>query len=62
MRDINEVLREKEAALAQINRELEALRIVAPLLEEQSTEATAPPKITPERAESEAQALRKRWP
>jgi len=61
MRDINEVLREKEAALAKINREVEALRIVAPLLEE-SAEATAPPKMEPERAEAEQKPLRKRWP
>ena len=62
MKDINEVLHEKEAALDRIKRELEALGIVAPLLAEESTEATAPPKITPERAESEPQPLRKRWP
>ena len=62
MRDINEVLREKEAALARIGRELEALRMVAPLLAEESTETIAPPKMTSERAESEPQPLRKRWP
>jgi hypothetical protein len=62
MRDINEVLREKEAAIARINRELEALRIVAPLLEEQTTDTTAPPKVTPQHAESEPESLRKRWP
>lgn len=62
MRDINEVLREKEAALARINRELEALRIVAPLLAEESTATLTPPKMEPERAESEAKPLRKRWP
>jgi hypothetical protein len=62
MRDINEVLREKEAALAQINRELEALRIVAPLLTEESAQPVDPPKMEPERAESEPKFLRKRWP
>jgi len=62
MRDINEVLREKEAALARINQELEALRIVAPLLAEESAEPAAPPKMEPERAESEQKPLRKRWP
>jgi hypothetical protein len=62
MRDINEVLREKEAALARINRELEALRIAAPLLAEESTETAIPPKIEPERVESETKPLRKRWP
>ena len=62
MRDINEVLREKEAALARINRDLEALRIVAPLLAEESTETAAPPKMEPERAETEQKPLRKRWP
>jgi len=62
MRDINEVLREKEAALAQTNRELEALRIVAPLLVEESSETSAPPKIPPEHAESEPKTLRQRWP
>jgi len=62
MRDINEVLREKEAALAKINREVEALRVVAPLLAEESAEATPPPKMEPERVESETKPLRKRWP
>jgi len=62
MRDINEVLREKEAALAQINRELEALRIVAPLLTEESAQPMDLPKMEPERAESEPKFLRKRWP
>jgi hypothetical protein len=63
MRDITEVLREKETALAQVKRELEALRTVAPLLAEESTETiAAPPKMAPERAESEPETLRKRWP
>ena len=62
MRDINAVLREKEADLARINREVEALRIVAPLLAEESTETTAPPKMEPERAETETKPMRKRWP
>ena len=62
MRDINEVLREKEAALARLNRELEALRLVAPLLEEESTETVVPPKMEPERSEGEFKPLRKRWP
>ena len=62
MRDINEVLREKEAALAQVNREVEALRLVAPLLAEEPAETVAPPKMEPERAETEQKPLRKRWP
>jgi hypothetical protein len=61
MRDINEVLREREAAMARIRREIEALRIVEPLLADESTETTAP-KMTPQRAENESQPVRKRWP
>jgi hypothetical protein len=62
MRDIKEVLREKEAALAQVSRELEALRLVAPLLGEQPSETEAAPKMAPERAEGQARSVRKHWP
>jgi hypothetical protein len=37
MRDIGEVLNEKELQLEQVRREIEALRVVAPLLEDDST-------------------------
>ena len=62
MRDINEVLREKEAELARINRELEALRMVAPLLDEHSSAGSLPPNIGPQRASVEPQPVQKRWP
>jgi len=61
MRDINEVLREKEAELARISRELEALRMVAPLLDEHSSEGRVP-NIGPQRATFEPEPIRKRWP
>jgi hypothetical protein len=62
MRDINQVLREKEAELARINRELEALHMVAPLLDEHSGEGRVPPNIGPQRATFEPEPIRKRWP
>ena len=36
MRDIYEVLKQKEADCARLRREIEALRIVMPLMDEQS--------------------------
>lgn len=51
MRDINEVIREKEAELARINEELSALRITLRLLFNESTEAP-----TGSRTESEKPA------
>ena len=62
MRDINEVLREKEAEFARINREIEALRMVALLLDEHSSAERVPPNIGPQRATVEPQPVRKRWP
>ncbi|PYV84823.1 MAG: hypothetical protein DMG93_03455 [Acidobacteria bacterium] len=62
MKDINEVLREKEAELARISREIEALRMVAPLLAEHSSAERVPPNIGPQRAITEPEPLRKRWP
>jgi uncharacterized membrane protein YccC len=61
MKNINEVLREKEEALARLTREVEALRIAAPLLAEQSNETVAAP-IGPQRAVSEPEPFRNRWP
>ncbi len=39
MRDVHEVLREKEQALERVRREAEALRIVAPLLAQEVTDS-----------------------
>ncbi len=39
MRDIQEVLRQKEAELRRLEKEIEALRIVAPLLNDEGKEA-----------------------
>jgi hypothetical protein len=41
MKDINEVLRKKEADLQQLQREVEALRVAARLLSEETEAATA---------------------
>ena len=62
MKDINQILREKEAELTRISREVEALRLVAPLLADQFTQAAAPPSMGPQRAASEPEPVRKRWP
>lgn len=47
MRNIYEVLRQKEADIERLKKELQALRVVAPLLEEELlTEAqTVPPTV-----------------
>ena len=45
MKNAHEVLREKEAQLNVVSREVEALRIVAPLLVD---EAEIPPKMPPQ--------------
>jgi hypothetical protein len=46
MKNIYEVLRQKEADIEQVKKELQALRIVAPLLEEDlSPELQAPPPV-----------------
>jgi hypothetical protein len=41
MRNINEVLREKEAELQRLEKEIEALRLAASLLNEEGTAAAA---------------------
>jgi hypothetical protein len=40
MKDVNKVLREKELQLEQVRLEVESLKIVAPLLEEEKPEAS----------------------
>ena len=46
MRNIYEVMRQKEADIEQLKKELQALRVVAPLLEEDLTpEVQAPPSV-----------------
>ena len=46
MRNIYEVMRQKEADIEQLKKELQALRVVAPLLEEDLTpEVQAPPPV-----------------
>lgn len=57
MRDINEVIREKEAELARVNEELSALRLTARLLSEDRTEQSSvsreeSPKTAPLRIKS----------
>jgi len=44
MRNIYEVLRQKEAEIEQLKRELQALRVVVPLLEE---DLVAEPQVVP---------------
>jgi hypothetical protein len=46
MKDIYQVLREKEQAVARLRREIEALRFCAPMLAE-SGEAVQPPSPSP---------------
>jgi hypothetical protein len=55
MRDINEILRKKEAALQQLQREVEALRIAARVLSEE-TEAYARPQAASSYASPEQPA------
>ncbi|MGH9501026.1 MAG: hypothetical protein ACRD3L_17945 [Terriglobales bacterium] len=57
MRNLIEVLREKETALARVRQEVEALRYVAPLLFEQNDEFRSRPEL----AWPEA-APQNRWP
>jgi len=47
MRNIYEVLRQKEADIERLKKELQALRVVAPLLEEEllAEVQTAPPAV-----------------
>ena len=51
MKDIYQVLREKEQAVARLRREIEALRFCAPMLAE-SGEAVQPPSPSPTPATS----------
>lgn len=44
MRDIREVLNEKEIQLDTVRREVDALRLVAPLLAEESDDVRKPPQ------------------
>jgi hypothetical protein len=57
MRNLLEVLREKETDLARVRQEVEALRFVAPLLFERPDQFSSPPEL------SWAEAPQKnRWP
>jgi hypothetical protein len=44
MKDINEILRKKEVDLQQLHREVDALRIVARLLSEETDATVYPPR------------------
>jgi|HubBroStandDraft_6_1064221.scaffolds.fasta_scaffold09520_2 hypothetical protein len=55
MKDIYQVLREKEQAIARVRRELEALRFCAPMLAE-AAEPLQPPASAP------ASPVVNRWP
>jgi hypothetical protein len=46
MKNVYEVLRQKELELARLEKEVEALRVAAPLLSEESTSETATSKPT----------------
>ena len=52
MRNINEVLTEKQREMYELKRQIDALQIVAPMLNEQGDQPATPPQ--PEGA--------KRWP
>jgi hypothetical protein len=45
MKNIYEVLRQKEAEVERLKKELQALRVVAPLLEEELTAEVTPPPV-----------------
>ncbi|HET9741490.1 MAG TPA: hypothetical protein VFQ00_01965 [Terriglobales bacterium] len=47
MRDIHEVIRQKEGDIDRLHREIEALRLAAKLLEESSEVAARPAATTP---------------
>ena len=59
MKDVYEVLREKELQKEQVEREVECLKIVAPLLSEESEQETLPEETKPE---FKAPAKRRMWP
>jgi hypothetical protein len=46
MKNVYEVLRQKELELAKLEKEVEALRVAAPLLSEEKEPAAEPPKPT----------------
>jgi len=57
MRDVNEVLRAKEIHIEQLGREIEALRLVAPLLND-DTDAGSLADAPGNRTESDVQSVR----
>ena len=50
MRDLYQVLREKEQEIIRVRQEIEALRAIIPLLAEEGDEDSAPPLYAPLRA------------
>ena len=54
MKDANEVLQQKEAQLAHVRREIEGLRIVAPLLSDESPSESSAEEILDRGPGSEA--------
>jgi hypothetical protein len=59
LKNIYEVLREKELQKARIEREVECLKIVAPLLSEENEPEAVPEETKPE---ANATAKRRTWP
>jgi hypothetical protein len=59
LKDIYEVLREKELQKARVEREVECLKIVAPLLSEESEREAVPEETKPE---AKAPVKRRTWP
>jgi hypothetical protein len=59
LKDIHEVLREKELQKARVEREIECLKIVAPLLSEESERKAVPEDTKPE---ANAPVKRRIWP
>jgi hypothetical protein len=61
LKDIYEVLREKELQRARVEGEVECLKIVAPLLSEESEREAVPEETEPE-PEAKAALKRRIWP
>jgi hypothetical protein len=61
MRDVGEVLNEKEIQLSVVRREVDALRLVAPLLAEESDGVKKPPQSVDQDAITDA-PVKKKWP
>ena len=59
MKEVYEVLREKELQKARVEREVECLKIVAPLLSEESEREAEPEETKPE---AKAPMKRRMWP